>query len=267
MIRFDRICVWMFIVNFSLMMIAPLYLGLLDEMVCWGMGAFALADCIFNNNWKRYKLLGIIIGVLTFYAVISLFFRYYNTPGWILRDYVMFIKPFLPLCVMIGMVVEVTAVERSVLKYIALFNIFMCLVVVGLGVQLAQKLLIGHILVQGQVCITSILVYIWCQSVSNEGRLSRADILIIVISLIIGLYCQRSKYYGEFVVLLFLLFVYRPGFLSRISLRNIAILSLTGLVILALIWDKLSFYYLQRDFGVDEMGDNAARAALFMVWP
>lgn len=262
MIKIDRICVWLFIINTFTMMFSNEYLSLLDEMVCWGMAVMAIADCIFNHRWKAYRLLWIILAILTLYAVISIFFRDYNTTRYILLDYIMFIKPFLPLCIFIGMNIHVTPTERTVLKWVALWNVALAFVCVLLGTQLAQNLIVGHILTQGVGCMTSVLIYIWCASQENEGRLTRRDFAIVIISLIIGLYCQRSKYYGEFIIILFLLFIYKPGFFSRISLRNIIIASGVAVLILIAIWKKFAYYYINPDFSSDYMGENIARISL-----
>lgn len=262
MIRIDRICVWLLIINTLFMMVMKKYAGFLDEMVCYSMGGLIVADCIFNKRWREYSLLWTILGVLTFYAVFSLLFRHYNTRLYIIYDYLMFIKPFLPISAFIGMKASLTYSERTILKWAALLNIFMASLCIPLGVQLSEKIFFNHILFQGLSCMTSVLIYIWCSSQDNDGILTRRNILIIILSLLVGLYCQRSKYYGEFIVILFMLFIYRPGIFSKISPRSIMIFFLLSGIILAAVWKKLAYYYIYSDFSTDLMDDNGARLSL-----
>ena len=245
------------------MTLNQLYFSLADEVLSYLMGMAALADCIFNRNWRRYKLLGLIMGVLGVYWVNTILFRNYNTPLYVTFDYLMMLKPFLPLCVFYGMGIELTPKEKQATRWACYFNIALLLICLPLGELRAQQYIIYYITNFGQSALAVALTYLWV-SIDREGKITQSELLFIIFTLILGLWCGRSKYYGQTIVFFFFLFVYRPGILSNMSFRNMAVLILLFGIIMAVIWKKMTLYYLNPDLDMEDTKQTVARMALLL---
>ncbi len=245
------------------MTLNQLYFSLADEALSYLMGIAALADCIFNRNWKRYKLLWLVIGVLGVYWVNTILFRDYNTPLYVTIDFLMMLKPLLPLCVFYGMGIELTPKEKQATRWVCYFNVALLLICLPLGQLRAQQYILSYILYFGQTALTVALVYLWV-SIDKEGKITQATLLFIVFTLILGLWCGRSKYYAESVLFFFFLFIYRPGIITKMSFRNMAIVTVLVGVIMAVIWKKLAYYYLNPDIDMEEAEQSIARMALLL---
>ena len=95
----------------------------------------------------------------------------------------------------------------------------------------------------------------------------RKDIIISVIILTVGLTCTRSKFYGEYIMALYMLFWYRPGMLKKIKLSHILIF--LGIVVLIFVaaWEKIDYYFIsggQEDAIFDEdLVESFARPMLY----
>lgn len=245
------------------MTLNQLYFSLADEVLSYLMGMAALADCIFNRNWRRYKLLGLIMGVLGVYWVNTILFRSYNTPLYVTFDYLMMLKPFLPLCVFYGMGIELTPKEKQATRWACYFNIALLLICLPLGELRAQQYILSYIAFFGQTCISVALIYLWV-SIDDNGKISQSTLLFIVFTLLLGIWCGRSKYYGECILFFFFLFIYRPGIVTKMSFRNMIVLIILFGIILAVIWKKLTYYYLNPDIDMEEAEQSVARMALLL---
>ncbi|MDE5744030.1 MAG: hypothetical protein K2H84_00040, partial [Paramuribaculum sp.] len=94
----------------------------IDELIAGLLGALAIADCIINHSWRRYTLMWTIIGIMTFYAIYSLIFLHYNTPGAIATDWIIQLKPYIPFVVFLAVKPTFSGKQKHWLRYIAVFN-------------------------------------------------------------------------------------------------------------------------------------------------
>ena len=247
MLRTDRIAVWIIIGSFALIVPSVQFLKYLDELVAMMLLALAVADSIVNGVWRRYRLLWILLGVMTFYAVYSVTAVSYNTRLAVAGDILVESKPFVALFVVMAIRPAFTGADKELLRIIAFVNIAVCALLLMMPNSVIRAVL-QHVSYGGIYIMLSSIVLIICMT-DADGRLSRNKAIAIAALAAMGLLCGRSKFYGEYVLLLFFLFAYRPGMLSNLTPRHMAIIA--GLIILVALvaWKKFNFYFITGNSG------------------
>ncbi len=266
MFRIDRIAAWLFILVMVLLVPSIQFVNYLDEIAAVVLLVLAVADSIVNRGaWRRYKLLWILLGIMVFYAIYSMTVVHYNRPLPIIIDIIIESKPFIALFVMMAVRPRFTAADRSILRIICLVNVGVTTLIL-LGPTEVIRLLLQHISYGGIFIIMSTIVYMYC-AIDSEGRLSKHHKAIILVMAACGLLCTRSKYYGEFVILCFFLFIYRGGMFRRLTLKQVAMVC--GLVALVIIvsWKKINYYFIVGNSGATsfdpETLESFARPVLY----
>ena len=243
-----------------------------DELLCLGMFVLLVMD-VFENGWealRRYKLLMAVLGLFLFYYLYSIVIRHSNTFGAITSDLVSEIKPYFMFATVYGLKVKLLPRQRQMVKIAAIANVALCIVCIICWVQV--KSVLGYLGSIGAIILLSGLSYIYC-SVDEQGRLSRRDFWCSIIMVSFGLFCGRSKYFGEYVIFLAMMLWYKPGLFSNIKLKNVLYFLLIFIVVLALAWNKLYFYFVEGSNDIvnattddlSEMSDNFARPILYAV--
>lgn len=241
MLRADRLCIYVFMFGFILVIPSAYYIKYIDELCSAGFAMIAFLDCIANNNWKRYKLLWILMGIMGFYALYSIPLHF-NTIPFIAMDFVIELKPFIPVAVLIAIAPVLTPTDRLIIKKVAVVNASAMSLCLMLGEKFTQ-LIVFHITNAGLIIFISSMAYLIC-SVNSLGQVSKKDILTTLTFLTLGLLCTRSKYYGIYVLSLFFMLFYRPGTFRSFNFKHLTvILAILGLVI-SVGWSKFSFYFL-----------------------
>ena len=112
MLRIDRLCIYVII--FGLISLIPSIdrIKFLDELSVMALGCIAFIDCIFNNAWRKYSALWIVMAILAFYAIYSIAYVNNNVPEAILTDWVIEQKPYIPLLVLLGIGPKLNHVDR-----------------------------------------------------------------------------------------------------------------------------------------------------------
>lgn len=241
MLRTDRLAVWILIGAFALIIPSIEFLKFTDELGCLLLGVLAVAQCLVEGRWRMFRLLWVIIGVFAFYLIYTLIFCRFNTPAAACADFVIELKPYVPFAVMLGLAPTLTVVELTVLRWLAVANATAATVIMLTGLT---ETAIHHPLYGGAVIFVSMLVYVYTVATLNDGRLPVRDLIAATAMILCGLACTRSKYYGEAVVALFFLWVYRPGMLRRIGFRQIATVGALLALVAAVAWSKFDFYFI-----------------------
>ena len=242
MLRVDRFCVWVIIVGTAVLTLSYQYIKFLDELCVLLLGSVALLDCFVNRQWKKYGFMFLLMGIMTFYALYSGLFLSNNSWKYILMDWVIELKPYVPFAILLAVAPKLEPSDKKILKWISIANAsFCCLLFMG-GHELVTKILF-HVTYGGCTIFISSLFIIYC-SLDEKGRLSRSDLLLAVFYLTFGLACTRSKYYGLYVLCLFFLFYYKPGIMKSVNFKHVlTVLSVVALVVLVS-WNKISYYFL-----------------------
>lgn len=218
------------------------YITFIDELCASGMFAIALADCIAHNNWRRYKVLWIIIFILIGYAIYSLTAVHYNKPAYIFTDIIIELKPFIPFVVFFAIRPELTDKDKSIIKKICIVNCSIISIALFCGYEVI-KLVIFHPMYCGLGIFVSCMFYLFV-CLDKDNRPSKADIVTLLIFMTIGLLSNKTKYYGAYVVTLYFLFLYRPGIMRHFTIKQIVLIAILAGGVLAVSWNKIDFFFI-----------------------
>lgn len=265
MLRVDRICLWIIIIAFALIIPSISHIGLLDEVLTALFASLAFVDCIFNNNWRKYRLFLITIAIFTFYAIYSIKFLNYNTTTAILWDMGIELKPFITFSVVLAISPSITPVDKKILKAIALFNATICTLAVMMGGGMID-LIFFHPTYLGIVCFVSAMFYLFC-ALDSDYRISKIARWIVVFILTVGIASTRSKYYGLYVLCIFFIFFYRPGFINYKSFKHMFALVTLGALVIIVAWSKIQYYFISgaETLFDPQMTSSFARPVLYLT--
>ncbi len=241
-LKFDKICSWIFIASVLLLVPGIKWVKFIDEFFAYLLLGIAIVDIVAKGHIKRHRQLLISIAIMAFYAVYSLFFLNNNTLRYILTDFIIQLKPFIAFWVFMSFRPNFSEKEKQIIKGLCCFNAAFCTLLLFIG-SFAVEAVVHHVFVCGNITIISVLIYIICV-VSPEGKIKRKDMFIIVGMLLAGLACTRSKYYGEVVLTFFMLFFYRPGMFKGFQPKHIVMTLMALLLTLAVSWQKITYYFL-----------------------
>lgn len=225
-------------------MLAPKLFKPADELGVFFILIIIGLDMVVNRQYTRYKNMFVVVGVLAFYAVYSLFLKF-NTPKAILIDFVIESKPFVPFFIGYAIAPRYTHKECQMLKAtcIAIASVLPIIYFTG-----CTFVVIHHVVYIGSTAFICFITYIYC-SIRSDGTISRRDFAIAMCILSVGLICTRSKYFGETVLAVFMLFFYRPGMFKKLRVKQVVILSLVVAAVLVVSWKKISFYFIDGTEG------------------
>ena len=247
MIRLDKLCNWLIIICLAGLLPSIMFIKYLDEIGSFAFLAIAFADCLLNRNFKRYIPLFAMMGVMLFYLVYTLMFKSYNTPQYVLMDFVLEIKPFLPLLVIMSIRPVFSAGEKAAIKTICVVNAILVLPTYLLTPFMVEQL-VGHLAYCGAAAFISSLLYLFC-SIHPDGSINKQDKLIGMALLACGLPCMKAKFLAEAVLALFFLWIYKPmmfhGFKPQYMLVGLLLVG----VLLAVTWNKISYYFITGNSG------------------
>ncbi len=241
MLRIDRICIYLFIFTLAMLIPGAKYVGWAGSLATLLFAGIAIFDCLVNRHWRRYRLLWIIMAIMTAYAVYSLFLPYNNIRA-IASDWIIQQKPFLPFVVMLAVRPSLTGADRVAIKIISIVNVVLTLVVWSLGIK-AVEAVMQHISYVGLTIFTSALAF-YLAAINPEGRVDRRDLIATVVMILAGLVCGRSKYFGSAVFAVFMMVFYTPDMLRRYGKRAIAMFGLMVVLVAIVGWQKFEFYFI-----------------------
>lgn len=263
MVRIDRICIYILMLGILLIIPSSQYITFLDEICSTLLMGVALADCLFNNNWKRYKLLWLLIGVMTFYAVYSFTAVHFNIPKAIVLDWLIEMKPFIPFIVFFCVNPRLTAKDKAIIRKLCLFNGYFMGLSFLFGVKFIE-LLVFHVTYGGNTIFICSIFYIYC-SIDSEGHLPKKTLYNTIIMLTFGLLCTRSKYFATYLLILYFLYIYKPGMMRHLTTKHLIVMLVLGAGVIAVAWNKISFYFLTGNSGTFDptVVESFARPVLY----
>lgn len=250
MLSINKIYCWLFVLTFVSLIPSIHLLKFLDELLVVFMMCLVLLDVVINKQYKKYKLLWIVMGIMVFYAIYSLIWVSYNTPRAILQDFIVQLKPFCYFCISYAVVPQFSNRLKVVLKAMCIIISGIVLLCVVLGFV---KSILLHPSYVGLLSILSFSIYLLA-SKDSDGKIAKKDIVISLILVTIGLLSTRAKFYGEYVFVLYMLFFYVPGFLKKMRISHIIIALVSICLILAVAWHKIDYYFITggQDYAMDE---------------
>lgn len=203
------------------------------------------------------------MAVMTFYLIYSAIASPFNSFKAQLNDYILQSKPLVAFALSYALVPRFTPKEKSIIKITCIVISILCTVALLTGLT---KLLLQHVYYQGLACATCALIYLFLSyNPKQENKFKKSDIIWVISMLTMGLACTRAKYYGFFVLFLYLLFVYRPGTVNLKNTRNLLISLGTLALVILVAWEKITYYFIPdttSGFDADKL-ETFARPVLY----
>ena len=240
MLSLSRAYFWIFIYMLLAQILAPALFKSADELGVLFMAMLIALDLAINRDFKRYLGLFGVVAVMTVYAVYSIVVLDFNTPKAILLDFVIELKPFVAFFIGYSIKPQFKPWELQVLKGTTRAIIVLLIL---LFVTSTVEDVLFHVAYFGSVAFTCFLIHLLA-SVRRDGTIARSDIYCALGILAVGLLCTRSKYYGEVVISLFMLLIYKPGMFRKISAKQVGIVVAVIVAVLIVSWSKINYYFL-----------------------
>lgn len=263
MLRLDRIAIWIFIIAFALMIPSYTFLGYTDEIAACLLVSVALTDSLVNGRWSRYTLLWICFAVMAFYILYSVAAVSYNTPAAVLADSVIQIKSVAALAVMIGLRPQLEAKDCVILQWIALANALAAIAVSAMPAPVIRSVIVHP--ANCGVCVFFSAMVLFLARCRIEGGISAITRTIVIALLTGGLLCGRARYYGEYILALFMILAFRPAMSRYFRVRYLLTYACVLGLIVAVGWNKISYYFLGGNIGSfdPEVLESFARPVLY----
>ena len=240
MLSLSRAYFWIFTYMLLAQILAPVIFKSADELGVLFMAMLIALDLMINRDFKRYMGLFGVVAIMAAYAIYSIAFLNFNTSKAILIDFVIEVKPFVAFFMGYSIRPHFKPWERQVLKGITrTITIFLIL----LFITSTVKVVLFHIAYLGSLAFICFLIHV-ISSVRSDGTMARTDLYWALGILAVGLLCTRSKYYGEAVMAIFMLLIYRPGMFRKVSFKQVCIIIAVVAVVLLVSWRKISYYFL-----------------------
>ncbi len=242
-----------------------------DELACLLLLILAGVD-IYANGFtalRKHKFVGIVSIVFLIYLIYSLLFCHFNTSTAIISDLISQIKPFIAFGITLALNIHLDDKTKVLIKLAVILNVLILLCTFPFWMNEAKTM--GHPANFGAIMMLNTWFYLYA-SLSDKGEVSTKNLLIIISFLLIGLLCTRSKYYGETLLMLFLLFTYRSGMQRRIDYKKVlAVIALLFLIIIVS-WQKINYYFIEGANDVmnsvidaESLSDSFARPVLYAI--
>ncbi|WP_297928057.1 O-antigen ligase family protein [uncultured Coprobacter sp.] len=232
---------------------------IVDELLMLLLLCFSGIHILTTKEISNYRGLFLVLGILFVYLFHSLFNLKINTPKAVVTDFVIQLKPLIAFYCTYAIAPEFSVKQKKILRNICLFLSFVMLTVCLLG-QL--KTVFFHVSYAGiNMTIIASLFYL-CGKDTSKNR------IFTILLLSIGLFGTRSKFYGLFVLAIFILFWFKPEMLKKIRLKYILISIIILIGIIFVSWRKINYYFVGVNIEQpDEIIETAARAALYATAP
>lgn len=209
-------------------------------------------------NWRISKLFLAVIGIFLFYLAYS-FIIHSNVPSAIVMDFIIQLKPYLGFFCIFAIAPELNKKRRLIIQLLCIvFAVY--LFILGL-VALTDKMFLYHFMVHPSRFATAVsivaVLYLYV------GDYSIKDKLVFLAILAIGFVSGRSKFFGFFLISLFLVFG-MPHVRLKLSLKNVVVIFVVLLGVFLVAKNKIFLYFDISNFeSSDGTKDLIARLALY----
>lgn len=212
-----------------------------------------------SKTWEFNKAFLFLISVFIFYLLYSIVIHS-NSTGAILTDFIIQIKPYVAFFCVYAIHPKLSDNQKKIIRQvIVLCSLY--LIMVGITLFVYYDIIeytFGHVSRLATASSILALLYLYC------SEYTKADKLIFIVILALGLFSTRSKHFGFFAFCTLLILYFNQSFKMKLNLKNsffiIAALALTILVA----WEKIYFYFVTGGFGEGRtVNDLYARMALY----
>lgn len=262
MLSKNKIFFTLFVFVLLIQPLAPKLFKPADELMLFLFLLFVALDMAVNRDFRRYKSLFVLEGVFGFYFIFTVLFRDFNTAGAALNDFILQQKAFVPFLLAYAIAPQFTTGMKQVLKALCVAMAFLLAVIFVTGLT---KLVLGHVYHLGTISMSVSMLYLFC-SLDEDGKVSQRDFVVAIALLSVGLMSTRAKFYGEYVMALFMFFIYRPGMVRKMTFKHAAVLALGFVLVIVVAWAKIKLYFItgvDSNTFVPEVMETLARPVLY----
>lgn len=190
---------------------------------------------------------------LRYYVLLVLFFLFYSIClgithlRAILVDIVQQSKPYVTFLCIYALHPTLKTNQKEILNKCSLFLSLLCFIIFVGGTRAQFFPFLAY---YGNIMMLSALLYIY------TSKRRKKDFICFLAILVAGLLSARSKYYGEFILVLFFMYYIKANL--KFSIKNVFIGLFITSLILFFAWEKFNYYYVS---GFEE--DDIARPLLY----
>lgn len=244
-------------------------IGYLDEIITILLLGLSFFDILYNRRYKQYMPLIIPLAILTFYLIYTLLFCHFNTTKPVIADFFQHLKVFVYFGAAYAIAPKFDKQQKKIIQFL-----FITILTIGFIIYLT--LVAGYtyfydIFVNpyyyGSMFLSATLTYLLFID-SNNWKLVKKNLFALLLLATIGLTCGRSKYYGTFIFILFILTIYQPGKFAKITLKNVILITSLITITLIVAWNKIQFYFLNAELATNNFDEETlnsfARPALYV---
>ena len=208
-----------------------------DELLTILLVLYAISkSSSLRISHRRTKEMKVCAGIFTFYLVYS-FFLQINTEKAVILDIMQEARPYLIFYLTWVLAPEFSRSQKIVIKVVILLSLFTYIALFFFSPDVL--LLSGReSAILGQLAINAAIVYYLFSPQTKR------NLFIVVVILLLGLLSGKSKYFGEFVAFIALLFYVKKKVKIN-SPKVIFQLSALAAVILFFTWTKFNAYYVE----------------------
>lgn len=249
----------LFTLIFGVILYDALNLTFVDELCTVLLLALYLVFVFNTKDWYFNKLFLSTLGIFLFYLGYSLIYGV-NTKSAIITDFIIQLKPYIGFFCVYSIKPTLNDSQKRIIREICImFSLYLLVLgFFGLANKKIIDITLGHLSRFATATSILALLFLYCSNYTLKDK------IIFILLLSIGLLSTRSKFFGFFIICLFLVFYINNNFKLKFNLKNSIILLIVigGVTLVAK--DKFTLYFIQGGFG-DGKGetDLYARMALY----
>lgn len=236
-------------------------LEFIDELLLYLLLAFSVFVAIEKRCISNFRGVWLILGIFLFYLLYSLFVTKINTPKAAFNDFIIQLKPFIAFFCTYSLNPQFTVKEKKILRYICGILAVLMFLIFFLPGGLWEKIF-SHFAYFGIYATILSMIYYYCSPGDKKSKIYTLLILSV------GVLGGRSKFYGFFVLAVFMLYFFTPDMLKKLKLKYVLGSVIVIVVIIFVAWNKITYYFIENDeYATTEITETAARAALYAKAP
>lgn len=243
MLSINRIYIYLLLLGIIFLIPSIRFITFLDELLSFAMLGVAIFDCMATGSWKRYSLLWTIMGIMTFYAIYSLYFLDYNTTKYILIDWIIELKPYIPFAVFLTAGPQFSETDKKIIKSACVINSISVFLILLAGDSVINPIFANPTFA-AQIAFISSILFLYCSIDDETGEIPLKNKNISIIMLCVGLLSLKAKYFAMLIPSIYLLTLYKPGIFRKFNVKHAVVVIALITLIFTATWGKIQYYFL-----------------------
>lgn len=219
-----------------------------DELMALFLVLFATMMVWERRKWKDVISLGVVISIFLFYTIYS-FLIHSNVAQGIIMDLVIQIKPFIGFYCTYLIAPKFTQAQNH---FICILCLIMGALIIIVGLTDNIYPIFTHPSRLATAAIATAFLFLYCSAYTWS------DISVFILILTIGFFSTRSKFYGFWIIAVFLLIYSKMGGQLRFNWKGIGIAIFLCLLVTWFSREKIILYYVDGMMNSQEMWSRPA---------